>query len=78
MEVDLYVQEVNCPLGHPMTLVRFFTDDMAAAVQQTIMVCPSSDSKICTLFIIFPYRDLLASQLLHQQPGKVLACCVSF
>ncbi|BDA51374.1 probable lysine-specific demethylase 3A at C-terminar half [Coccomyxa sp. Obi] len=36
-------REVLCPLGHPMTLVRFFTDDMVEAVQQTIKMAKEGD-----------------------------------
>ncbi|CAL8466277.1 g5813 [Coccomyxa elongata] len=35
--------EVHCPLGHPMTLVRFFMNDMVEAVQQTIKMAKDGD-----------------------------------
>lgn len=36
--MPLCQEEVRCNLGHPMKLVRFFNNDMASAVQQTIEV----------------------------------------
>ncbi|BDA43691.1 probable lysine-specific demethylase 3B at C-terminar half [Coccomyxa sp. Obi] len=39
-------QEVKCPLGHPMELVRFFTDDMVRAVQQTIHIVEDGEKSL--------------------------------
>ncbi|CAL8468356.1 g7896 [Coccomyxa elongata] len=36
-------EEVKCPLGHSMELVRFFTDDMVSAVQQTIQIAKDGE-----------------------------------
>ena len=38
MHVPTCQEEVRCHLGHPMKLVRFFNNNMASAVQQTIEV----------------------------------------
>ncbi len=51
--LPMHVQEVKCPLGHPMELVRFFTDDLVSAVQQTIHVWSSSKLQQCALFGLF-------------------------